>query len=428
MVAPVRRLPVAAIALLALAALGAAEWPWANGFSMHGAVCNVADQCNSPEAHNWRTGTRCAAAAVVALWIGSALPRTWARGAGTGPIRSDMSLRVAIPLAAAGLVVAAGWFGLGTALLAALVGSTVGGITMLGATLIGLVRVVERVVDTTWGHARPNLAAQLAWLTVLTGTLSAVVAASTGGVRVATWSAAVTVAVVTVTCDALARRGLRTLAVPLAVVTSTLLVVLAAIGYLTALMSTFLHEAFKPVERPPAVSAPGALAPEATMSPRAATPPTPLNTGVPADRACRPQDLTLTGGGWDFTMGKGSMTITAHNTSTAACQLDGIPHIRIAQGGKDLDLTYEPGSAENIGQPGTPRRVGVPADGTAQVVLWWPGYRNAADQKTPQRLYAAVVPGREVDVPLNPPPGGGPAHFDLVDGGRVVVSAWAVAP
>lgn len=256
MVVPVKRPPLAVIALLALALLGSMEWPWASGFSIDGAVCNVTDQCSSPEARHWLLATRLLALAVVVLWVGSALTRTWTRGAGTGPIRSDVSLRVAAPLAAAGLVAAAGWCGTVAAFMSVLLGSVIGGVTILGATTLGLVRGLEGLVDATWGRTRPALAAQLAWLAALTGALSALVAAGIGGGWAATVSAAVTVALVIVTCDALARRGLRTLAVPLAVVACTLVAVLAAAGYLTLLMRAFVDEASKPGARPSAAGIP----------------------------------------------------------------------------------------------------------------------------------------------------------------------------
>lgn len=423
----VRRPPAAVLALPALVVLGILEWPWTSGFSTHGAVCNVADRCALPDARDWLVGTRCVAACVVLLWTGSALRRTWTRGAGKGSIGSDVSLRVAAPLAAAGLVITAGWFGAGVALMSTFVGSWVAGVTILGLTLMGLIRGLERLFDSTLGYARPNFSAQLAWLAPLVGALAALTAYSVDGRKAATPSAALVVALVVVTCDASVRRGLRSLAVPLGLAGCSLLAAAVFIGPEVAAMRNLAHEAIDPFvlstsSRPGARSQPDPSIPERLPTPtRPALPP----AGVSATRECRPQDLTLTGGGWDSTMGKSSMTITARNTSTHACWLDGIPLIRITQGARDLDVTYEPGSAENIGQPGSPRRVGIPASGEAHIILWWPGYRTTADQTTPQHLSVAALPGYEVEVPLNPPPGATSAPFDLVDGGRVVVSAWS---
>lgn len=178
------------------------------------------------------------------------------------------------------------------------------------------------------------------------------------------------------------------------------------------------------VVEPPARPAPDPSLTTAPPRPASTTaPPRPATTGVPAARSCAPDDLDVRLVGWDAAMGSTSVGIRARNRSASACAVDGVPVLRLSQGGRELRLTYVPGSPGDRFLGGA-RRVGIAPGGTADAAVLWRGYRNAADETTPQTLTVAVFPGRPVVVPVDGP-GGSVAPFDLVDGGRVEVSGWA---
>ncbi|XVX20965.1 DUF4232 domain-containing protein [Actinomycetota bacterium] len=123
-------------------------------------------------------------------------------------------------------------------------------------------------------------------------------------------------------------------------------------------------------------------------------------------------------------MGKSAVTLRARNRSAQACWVDGFAEVTLRQSSRTMRLTQTGGSSEAIGQPGSPRRVGIAPGASAATVLWWAGSRGAADQVSPQTLLVQVTAdGRPVHVPLQ----GNAAPFDLVDGGSLVVSAWSAA-
>lgn len=418
------------LAVAGLAALAVIEWPWSARLSLRQDTCRSLGWCGTQTSSWWLLASRSVAVVLLAVLLGATLWRMASRPAGSGCLPRDWSWRLALPLAAAAVTIVAGWVTLLYAVVLAVAGSWAGACLAVGLGILGVVRTTEHLADSAWAGTRPRLAAQIAWVALVTAVLAALVSTvlSPDHVRVrVVVTVALTVSLAVAVSDLLVRAGARSLVVPLVLegaVTSACLVVT---GYFSLLFLGFVLEAFRPSTPPAPPSVVTETAPPGAPSPRGgvgAPYRTAPATGVPAARACALSDLRLTGGGWDMTMGTSSMTVTAHNVSGRACWLDGVARVRISQGASDLRLTYRVGSAEQIGRPGAPRRVGVPAGGRAWAVLWWPGYRDAADQETPQRLWVAAAPGPEVEVPT----GQWPAPFDLVDGGEVLVSVWAVKP
>ena len=61
----------------------------------------------------------------------------------------------------------------------------------------------------------------------------------------------------------------------------------------------------------------------------------------------------------------------------------------------------------------------------ATTSLWWRGYRNAADQRTPQRLILRFGSGDWREIPLDA--GAGPAPFDVIAGAEIEIGSWLPA-
>lgn len=160
-----------------------------------------------------------------------------------------------------------------------------------------------------------------------------------------------------------------------------------------------------------------------TAAPTAAPPaaiPTPAVPPVDAAVACTTGDLTWSVTGWDAAMGTRAVTVVAISRSAQPCYVDGIAGIAIAQGGRDLRLTTQPGSPDGPEAP-QPRRVALAPGDAAAFPLVWKGYGAAADEDTPQELRVVLPQGGGTGtVPL----GTAPAPFDLVDGGAVRVGPW----
>ncbi|GAA1283983.1 hypothetical protein GCM10009609_56140 [Pseudonocardia aurantiaca] len=194
------------------------------------------------------------------------------------------------------------------------------------------------------------------------------------------------------------------------------LVVGAATGYLV-LDRPYQAPVTAPVAQPPP-------APSPVPSPapaHAPVPPPPVDASI----ACTPDDLVWATTGWDAAMGTRAVTVVATHDGPGPCYVDGFASITLSQGGRALQLTVEPGSVAEPGSPVTAARVGIAPGGSAYFGLLWKGYGAAADEESPQSL-SVVLPGAASpsDVPLS----GGPAPFDLVDGGTVVVGPWQPGP
>jgi hypothetical protein len=165
---------------------------------------------------------------------------------------------------------------------------------------------------------------------------------------------------------------------------------------------------------PPA--APGV--PPRAAPPVVAAPPT-TAAPVAASVACAPEDLTWSATGWDAAMGTRAVTVVATNRTARPCYVDGVPAVALAQGGRDLGLTTDPGwEAPQTG------RVGLAPGGTACFPLMWKGYGAAADEETPQELRVTLAGGEPTTVAL----GASPAPFDLVHGAAIRVGPWQPGP
>ncbi|GAA2166956.1 DUF4232 domain-containing protein [Pedococcus bigeumensis] len=184
-----------------------------------------------------------------------------------------------------------------------------------------------------------------------------------------------------------------------------------------------LRDEFHP-EVPSAVSS--AVLPPPEPGPRPPGRPDPLPTPRPtpapvqAARPCGSTDLTLEATGWDSAMGDSSVTIVATNGSATACWVEGYPKLRLLQGGADLRLVVGHPARSDQGLPLTPQRVGVAPGGGAVFGWWWKGYRNAADQSTPQTVVLAL--GRGAPARLELP--GDPYLVDVIEHAEVDVTPW----
>jgi hypothetical protein len=162
------------------------------------------------------------------------------------------------------------------------------------------------------------------------------------------------------------------------------------------------------------------LPPPAAVPPAA---PRPSQAPVDASVACAPEHLTWSATGWDAAMGTRAVSVVATSHADRPCYVEGFPGIALAQGGRDLRLTTEPGSPSSPGVPEA-RRVGLAPGGTASFALTWEGYGAAADADTPQELRVTLPGGEPGTVAL----GTSPAPFDLVDGGTIRVGPWRPDP
>lgn len=159
--------------------------------------------------------------------------------------------------------------------------------------------------------------------------------------------------------------------------------------------------------------------------------PTPTPVEVPADVPdCRPDQLNLSIGGWDGVTGNSYAVLRAHSVATEPCALRGRPELVITQGGDPIDLRHEPLAGEEHLQDPALGAVLAPG-GPATAPLFWPGYRTAADQETPQSAEVVLDGGTDpVPVVLEPAAehGIGPAPFDLKDGveggAEIQVGVW----
>ncbi|MDN5900348.1 MAG: DUF4232 domain-containing protein [Brachybacterium sp.] len=150
---------------------------------------------------------------------------------------------------------------------------------------------------------------------------------------------------------------------------------------------------------------------------------------------CSPESLHVDAAGGASVSADSAVTLRATNLGAGPCALHGAPRLTLEQGGEEIALRPEPlthlsptvQAADGIGL--------APGD-TARSRLFWPGYRNAADQRTPQQL-TVRFDGIEGASPIAflPTPSGddpGPAPFDLkagVEGGAAIeVGPWEPDP
>jgi hypothetical protein len=176
-----------------------------------------------------------------------------------------------------------------------------------------------------------------------------------------------------------------------------------------------------PADAPAAPPSPPTPSPQPTTVPSPTTPP---EVPVTASRPCAATDLTLSATGWDSAMGTSAVTLVATNRAASACWLEGWPDLRLLQGGDDLRLDVGHPARGASGQPLSPRRVAVPPGGEASLGWWWKGYRQMADQRTPQTVVLSLQDGGEVRLGLVDP-----GHLvDVIEGAPVDVTPWQGTP
>lgn len=193
-----------------------------------------------------------------------------------------------------------------------------------------------------------------------------------------------------------------------------------------------------PDPSPSAAPEPDAHGPHAHGPDDASTPPPPPRVDPKGLPACAPSDLEISVGGWSAAMGDSGATIHATNRGAHDCVLTGTPHLDITQGGKRIELKEKPLTGQDDGSEKAPKhaaKVGLHPGDTASAPLFWPGYRNAADQTTPQQVTVRLTDdGEAVRATLEPmgegpsPDDPAPAPFDLkagVPGGaEIQIGHW----
>ena len=150
---------------------------------------------------------------------------------------------------------------------------------------------------------------------------------------------------------------------------------------------------------------------------------------------CRSQSLQLVAEGWDGLIGNSVATLRATNVGATSCALRGVPELMLTQGGEEIGLRPEP--LAHL-EPAVERAdgIGLAPSSSARSRLYWPGYRTAADQETPQTLTvrtdALEVPVTVSFLPTSSGDDPGPAPFDLqagVEGGAVIeIGSWEASP
>ncbi|MGO2721235.1 MAG: DUF4232 domain-containing protein [Brachybacterium tyrofermentans] len=153
---------------------------------------------------------------------------------------------------------------------------------------------------------------------------------------------------------------------------------------------------------------------------------------VPAEVAdCRSDQLELSIGGWDGVTGDSWAVLKAHSTAEGLCALRGRPELVITQGGDRIDLQHAPLTEDSHLQNPALGAVLEPGS-TARAQLYWPGYRTAADQETPQSATVILTDGTDpIRATLEQADGDVvvPAPFDLKDGveggAEIQVGVWS---
>ncbi len=119
-------------------------------------------------------------------------------------------------------------------------------------------------------------------------------------------------------------------------------------------------------------------------------------------------------------MGTSAVTIVATNESSTACWVEGYPSLRLLQGGNDLRLEVGHSARGASGQELTIPRVAVLPGDRAGFGWWWRGYRQQADQHTPQTVVLGLRGGEEARLELP----GNPYLVDVIEAAKVDVTLW----
>ncbi|WP_214403406.1 DUF4232 domain-containing protein [Pseudonocardia lacus] len=181
-------------------------------------------------------------------------------------------------------------------------------------------------------------------------------------------------------------------------------------------------------DQEPTTCTPGVAAPALPgPAPRPAEPlPTyPAPAPVEASDACRVDDLVWSTTGWDAALGERVVSVLARNATARPCFVEGVPDVRLAQGGQALPLAIDLTRAEyDPALQGSEGRTGIAPGGVASFGLRW-RVGAGADRDTPQTLGVALGPGGAwADVAVDDEH---PAPFDVTAGAELSVGGWRPA-
>ena len=158
--------------------------------------------------------------------------------------------------------------------------------------------------------------------------------------------------------------------------------------------------------------------PPSFTAPRGQLPAPPVSTGPVAP--CTPADLDFAVEGLSPAMGDSWASLRTINRGDEACVLSGFAMLAIEQGDRALQLTVDHASP-NL-QPVDAVDIRLEPRVSASAALFWPGYRNAADQTSLQTVRVTLADGGTDAVALGTDVPDAP--FDLVDGGALTVGPW----
>ena len=133
---------------------------------------------------------------------------------------------------------------------------------------------------------------------------------------------------------------------------------------------------------------------------------------------CTPEQATPLLGETDAATGHRVLTIEVMNFSDTPCVLDGYPDLAFADAdGSAIDVTVTHGGSFMAEDPGA-MPITVPAQGYGVTRIGWNAMATDGELAT-YTLYSALYPGLER--------GSWPITLDIVAGGEVFVTAWAVS-
>ncbi|HJF13809.1 MAG TPA: DUF4232 domain-containing protein [Enteractinococcus helveticum] len=175
--------------------------------------------------------------------------------------------------------------------------------------------------------------------------------------------------------------------------------------------------------------APGSETPSNAPAQSPSTPPAtsePTLDPTQAAPACDASALDVTIGGWDAATGARAAGIIVTNDDAGACQLQGMPELRIMQAGQDLEVNVREYELFEDGQE-TYETITIGPGQSAQAIVYWRGERGAHHDDSAQQV-EVMVNGSWLDAafefhehmqPMESP-------FDVVDGSELEIGQWSL--
>lgn len=142
---------------------------------------------------------------------------------------------------------------------------------------------------------------------------------------------------------------------------------------------------------------------------------------------CGRDDVILELASVDSVGGDSIATLVATNVGMHQCGLAEAPILHIFQGGRDLEIRTSPMEPHRLATTPPQDGLGLAPGERAESVLFWRGYRSAADQTTPQNVAAELAEhsdslpvsgAHRIGLPA------GPAPFDVMMGAEIHSSKW----